>query len=115
MWEACVEGEVVWAQLVISWYKGCGKWEIEVDPCIWLPTLPARLYPLSQPGCTHFASQTGMTQPTLPARLTLSWYPIIGAVLTQEEIDQLMGKLDRMTTTLQEKEKAKLKERKVSS
>lgn len=39
---------------------------------------------------------------------------MIGSVLTQEEIDQLIGKLESVTTTLQEKEKEKLKERKVS-
>lgn len=39
----------------------------------------------------------------------------VGAVLTQEEIEQLMGKLESVTTTLKEREKAKRKEKKVSS
>lgn len=38
-----------------------------------------------------------------------------GAVLTQEEIEQLMGKLESVTTTLQLREKAALKESKVSA
>lgn len=38
---------------------------------------------------------------------------ITGAVLTQEEIDQLMGKLESVTSILQEREKARLKETKV--
>ncbi len=37
-----------------------------------------------------------------------------GAVLTQEEIDQLMSKLENVTATLQEREKARQKESKVS-
>lgn len=37
----------------------------------------------------------------------------IGAVLTQEEIEQLMGKLETVTSILQEREKAKLNENKV--
>ncbi len=41
------------------------------------------------------------------------WFFMTGAVLTQEEIDKLIGKLERVTTTLQEKEKEKLKEKKV--
>ena len=36
-----------------------------------------------------------------------------GAVLTEEEIEALKGKLARVTTTLQDREKAKLKETKV--
>lgn len=38
---------------------------------------------------------------------------ITGAVLTQDQIEALMKKLDRVTTTLQEREKAKLKDKKV--
>ena len=36
-----------------------------------------------------------------------------GAVLTQEEIEQLMSKLENVTATLQEREKARQKESKV--
>ncbi len=35
-------------------------------------------------------------------------------MLTQEEIDQLMSKLENVTATLQEREKARQKESKVS-
>ena len=44
-----------------------------------------------------------------------AWYDVTvtGAVLTQEEIDQLMGKLESVTSILQEREKARLKESKV--
>ena len=37
-----------------------------------------------------------------------------GAVLTKQEIEQLKGELESVMTTLQEKEKARLKEAKVS-
>ena len=46
---------------------------------------------------------------------TFLYVVIAGAVLTQEEIDQLMGKLESVTSILQEREKARLKETKVSN